>query len=54
MVLSEENLIEIRRHLHQIPELALHETETHAYLLQVVKSFNQYFLEIREQQELPT
>ena len=54
MVLSEENLIEIRRHLHQIPELALHETETHAYLLKVVKSFNQDFLEIREPQELPT
>lgn len=54
MILSEENLIEIRRHLHQIPELALHETETHAYLLKVVKSFNQDFLEIREPQELPT
>lgn len=54
MILSEEELIKIRRHLHQIPELALHETQTHEYLVKVVQSFNQDFLEIREPEELPT
>ncbi len=29
MILSEAELIEIRRHLHQIPELALKEFQTH-------------------------
>lgn len=54
MLLSEEELIKIRRHLHQIPELALHEEQTHDYLLQVIKSFNQDHLEIRVAPELPT
>ena len=54
MVLNEEELIQIRRHLHTIPELALHETATHEYLLQVIKSFKQDYLEIRETPELPT
>ena len=35
--LTEEELIQIRRHLHEIPELALQEKETHAYLLDVIK-----------------
>ncbi|MDO4903868.1 MAG: N-acetyldiaminopimelate deacetylase [Limosilactobacillus sp.] len=54
MVLSEDELIKIRRHLHEIPELALHETETHSYLLDVIKSFKQDYLEIREDAKLPT
>ncbi len=53
-MLTEEQLIQVRRHLHEIPELALHETETHDYLLKVVKEFNQDNLEIRVPEELPT
>ena len=46
--LNEDQLIKIRRHLHQIPELALQETETHAYLMQVISEMNQQYLEVRE------
>lgn len=53
-MLTEKELIEIRRHLHQIPELALHETETHAFLAQTIAGFNQEFLEVRTPAELPT
>lgn len=53
-MLSEQELIQIRRHLHQIPELALHEHETHDYLLQVVRGMNQDHLEIRELEAMPT
>lgn len=53
-MLSEQELIQIRRHLHQIPELALQEHETHDYLLQVVKQLNQDHLEIREPDAMPT
>ncbi|WP_201330939.1 N-acetyldiaminopimelate deacetylase, partial [Lactobacillus nasalidis] len=53
-VLTEAELIEIRRQLHQIPELALQETETHAYLLSVIKQMKQDYLKIREVAELPT
>lgn len=53
-ILSEAELIDIRRHLHQIPELALREFETHDYLIEVIKNFRQDFLEIRVPQELPT
>ncbi|MGM9907097.1 N-acetyldiaminopimelate deacetylase [Limosilactobacillus sp.] len=53
-MLTEEQLIKVRRHLHEIPELALHETETHDYLLEVIKQFNQDHLEIRVPAELPT
>ncbi|WP_461215783.1 N-acetyldiaminopimelate deacetylase [Lacticaseibacillus sp. GG6-2] len=48
------DLIAVRRHLHQIPELALHETQTHAYLKQVVATLPQDFLTIRELDSLPT
>lgn len=54
MTLSNDELIRIRRHLHQIPELALHETETHAFLKQVISGFNQQYFTIREMPELPT
>ncbi len=36
--LDADALIKIRRDLHQIPELALHETRTHDYLMQLIKS----------------
>lgn len=52
--LTTENLIDIRRHLHAHPELAMHEFETHQYLLTVIKGFNQQYLEIREVPDLPT
>lgn len=52
--LTEEELIQIRRHLHEIPELALQEKETHAYLLDVIKQMKQDYLTIRESAELPT
>ena len=54
MTLSNEQLIQIRRHLHSIPELAMHEVKTHAYVLQVIQSFSQTNLEIKELPELPT
>lgn len=53
-MLSENDLIQIRRHLHQIPELALQEVETHQFLLDTVKGMKQDFLEIRNPSELPT
>ena len=53
-MLTEEELIQIRRHLHQIPELALQEFDTHQYLVETVASFNQAFLEVRTFKELPT
>lgn len=53
-MLTEEQLIQVRRHLHEIPELALHEFETHDYLLKVIKGLDTAHLEIRVPQELPT
>lgn len=53
-ILSEDELIQIRRHLHEIPELALHEQETHDYLLKVIHSFSQDYLTIKVPEELPT
>ncbi|MBP2056905.1 N-acetyldiaminopimelate deacetylase [Lactobacillus colini] len=53
-VLSESELIQIRRHLHQIPELALHEFQTHDYLIEEIKKFRQDYLEIQVPQALPT
>ncbi|WP_125569025.1 N-acetyldiaminopimelate deacetylase [Companilactobacillus insicii] len=54
MVLTEDELIEIRRNLHQIPELALQENETHRYLKSIVQKFPQDHLKIKEVSELPT
>ncbi|GEO70215.1 N-acetyldiaminopimelate deacetylase [Levilactobacillus acidifarinae] len=54
MTLTEDQLIQIRRHLHQIPELALHETQTHAYLKEVIASFSQVYLTVHEDSRLPT
>lgn len=52
--LNKEELIQIRRHLHEYPELAMHETATHAFLLKTIQSFNQQYIEIREIPDLPT
>ena len=52
--LNEAQLIKIRRDLHQIPELALQEKQTHDYLLDTIKGFNQTHLEIRQPEKLPT
>lgn len=53
-MLKEDGLITIRRHLHQIPEVALEEVETHAFLMQVIGMMDQKFLKILEPKELPT
>lgn len=53
-MLKEDDLITIRRHLHQIPEVALEEVETHAFLMQVIGKMDQKFLKILEPKELPT
>lgn len=52
--INQNDLIKIRRHLHQYPELALHEFKTHDYILKIIKSFNQNFLEIKKIPILPT
>ncbi|UQS84434.1 N-acetyldiaminopimelate deacetylase [Apilactobacillus apisilvae] len=52
--MTDINLIDIRRHLHQIPELALHENKTHEYLMRIVGSFNQKNLTIGSIESLPT
>lgn len=53
-MLKEDDLITIRRHLHQIPEVALEEVETHAFLMQVIGMMDQKFLKILKPKELPT
>ena len=53
-MLKEDDLITIRRELHQIPEVALEEVETHAFLMQVIGMMDQKFLKILEPKELPT
>lgn len=53
-MLKEDDLITLRRHLHQIPEVALEEVETHAFLMQVIGMMDQKFLKILEPKELPT
>ena len=53
-VLTEDELIKIRRHLHEIPELAIQEKETHAYLLEVIQNFKQDYLTIKTPESLPT
>lgn len=53
-VFSESELLAIRRHLHQIPELALKEHETHDFLLKKVQELKQDYLVVKEPSELPT
>lgn len=53
-MLSNDDLIHIRRRLHQIPELALKEEETHDFLLETIQTFPQTNLSYREIEGLPT
>ena len=53
-ILSESELISIRRQLHQIPELALKEFQTHALLMEEIGKLKQDFLEIIVPESLPT
>lgn len=53
-VLTEKNLIQIRRDLHAMPELALNEFRTAAYLEKVITGFNQQYLTIKHVPDLPT
>ena len=53
-ILSESELISIRRQLHQIPELALKEFQTHALLVEEIGKLKQDFLEIMVPESLPT
>ena len=53
-ILSESELISIRRQLHQIPELALKEFQTHALLMEEIGKLKQDFLEIMVPESLPT
>ena len=47
MTLQENELIKIRRNLHQIPEIGLEEYETSDYLLKIINSLPQENLEIK-------
>ncbi|MCK8606755.1 N-acetyldiaminopimelate deacetylase [Apilactobacillus ozensis] len=53
-MLSSKDLIDIRRHFHQIPELALQENETAKYLRDIIGSFKQDYLELKTIESLPT
>ncbi|MBA1392755.1 amidohydrolase, partial [Lactobacillus sp. XV13L] len=53
-ILTAEQLIQIRRQLHQIPELALQEHQTHQFLQKVIAQFNQQYLQIRTVPQSPT
>ncbi|CAH0419344.1 N-acetyldiaminopimelate deacetylase [Periweissella ghanensis] len=52
--LTEAQLIDIRRYLHQIPELALQEVQTSATLKAIMHQFKQDHIEIITLPELPT
>ena len=51
-MLSESKLTKIYQELHQIPELALEEVKTKAYLQQAIAKLDQSYLEIKEIPEL--
>lgn len=53
-VLSENELIRIRRRLHQIPELALQEHKTHDLLMEEIGKLKQEYLEYMVPASLPT
>ena len=53
-MLSESKLTKIYQELHQIPELALEEVKTKAYLQREIAKLDQSYLEIKEIPELPT
>jgi N-acetyldiaminopimelate deacetylase len=48
IIVIEEQLIKIRRDLHQIPELGFQEIKTQKYLLDVIASFEQQHLTIKQ------
>ncbi|WP_413627983.1 N-acetyldiaminopimelate deacetylase [Fructilactobacillus vespulae] len=52
----EQTLLHIYRDLHQIPELALHEFQTHDYLMEEIEKFSdgKDFVEIKVPKQLPT
>lgn len=52
--LTTTELTTIRRELHQIPELALHETRTHAYLMNLIQAWQVPFMTVRTVPEVPT
>lgn len=52
--LDAAQLSAIRRDLHRIPELALHETRTHAYLLELMKTWQVPYMTIKLVPEVPT
>ncbi|MDR3189852.1 MAG: N-acetyldiaminopimelate deacetylase [Lactobacillaceae bacterium] len=54
MTLTQDKLIEIRRQLHQIPELALQEFKTAAYLTQIIEQFSSPWLTLKTVPEVPT
>lgn len=47
MSLTETDLINFRRRLHQIPEIGMEEVETQALLLKIIKSFPQDYLQLK-------
>lgn len=53
-VLSENELIRIRRRFHQIPELALQEHKTHDLLMEEIGKLKQEYLELMVPASLPT
>jgi N-acetyldiaminopimelate deacetylase len=48
------NLKAVRRHLHQIPELALQEYQTHDYILKVIQNILTPFITVTQPAVLPT
>lgn len=52
--LTEKDLIQIRRKLHQIPELALKEKQTQKLLLTAIQDMPQDYLTVKTFPELPT
>lgn len=52
--LDETTLINIRRHLHMIPELALAETQTSAYIRQVIAQYQTKHVQVYTVPTLPT
>jgi N-acetyldiaminopimelate deacetylase len=52
--LSAAELSTIRRDLHRIPELALHETRTHDYIMGLLKQWTVPFMEVRGVDAVPT
>lgn len=53
-VLSEADLIAVRRSLHRIPELALHEIQTQAYIEEFVKQLDCAWLSVKHVPAVPT